>query len=142
MKVPSYRERKDVSSFYVRPMQTFEPRGPVLDQDPSKQLTSNQVVWRRKAKHKTREKAKQLMAERPSSGFTIPFADPSPSSSLTAALDVLHGEEKLQRGMYEGSTDPNFDSSNMCGNSDVETIIVNLNMNHPNRIEPFPKVDI
>ena len=142
MKVPSYQERKNVSSFYVRPMQSFEPRCPVLDQNPSKQLTSNQVVWRRKAKPKTRVKAKQLMAERPSSGFTIPFADPSPSSSLTAALDVLHGEEKLQRGMYEGSTDPNFDNSNMCGNSDVETIIVNLNMNHPNKIEPFPKVDI
>ena len=136
MKVPSYRERKDVSSFYVRPMQTFEPRGPVLDQDPSKQLTSNQVVWRRKAKHKTREKAKQLMAERPSSGFTIPFADPCPSSSLTAAVDVHHGEEKPQRGMYEGScdywqekeekieegqklkfnTDPKVDNSNMCDN--------------------------
>ena len=86
----------------------------------------------------------------------------SPSSSLTAALDVHHGEEKPQGGMYEGSsdylqekggkidegqklkfnTDPNFDNSNMCDNSDVETIIVTLGMNHPNRIEPFPKVDI
>ena len=111
---------------------------------------------------KTREKAKQLMAERPSSGFTIPFADPCPSSSLTAALDVHHGEKKPQRGMYEGSrdywqekgekieesqklefsTDPNFDNPNMCDNGDVETIIVNLSMNHSNRIEPFPKVDI
>ena len=162
MKVPSYQERKNVSSFYVHSMQSFEPRSPVLDQNPSKQLTSNQVVWRRKAKPKTREKAKQLVAERPFSGFTIPSADPSPSSSLTAALDVHHGEEKPQRGMYEGSsdhwqekggeieegqklkfnTDPNFDNSNMCDNSDVETIIVNLSMNHPNRVEPFPKVDI
>ena len=131
---------KNVSSFYVHSMHSFEPRSPVLDQNPSKQLTSNQVVWRRKAKPKTKEKATQLMAERPSSGFTIPFADTSPSSSLTAALDVHHGEEKPQRGMYEGSSDylqekgekidegqklrfsmdPNLDNTNMCDNSDVE----------------------
>ena len=69
MKVPNYQERKSVSSFFVRPMQSFEPRCPVLDQNHvvtvSKQVNTSQVSSKmrkkkRKAKRKTRVKAGKI----------------------------------------------------------------------------------